>query len=101
MASRSARASDSDRSPYAMSRRYAGSVALAVTPAAFADLLIGTPPGPLPERTPKTETSLSHGTVLPAVSTTAATEASPAVRTRPRRDRPSPSGSASSGGSGA
>ena len=84
--------------PCTTSRRYAGSVALAVTPAARALLLTGRSCGPSPERTLKTETFRSHGTVPPTVSSTAAAEAMPAERTRPRRDRPSPGGSSWSTG---
>ena len=71
------------------SRRYAGSVALARDPGGPGGLVDRQLlPGPSPERTPSTETLRSHGTVLPAVSSTAAPEASQAVRSRPRRDRP-------------
>ena len=84
----SAGVSSTDRSPYATVSRTAALVARAVTPAARADLLIGMPAGPSPERTPRTETVRSQGTVLPAVASTATPEASQVVRSSPRRVSP-------------
>ena len=55
--------------------------------AAAADLLIGTPCGPSPLRTAKTETLRSHGTVLPATASAATPEARNVVRSSPRRVR--------------
>ena len=63
--------------------RTPGSSAVAVTPAALADLLIGMPPGPSPERTPKTETLRSNGTVLPAVASTATPRGEPGRAQQP------------------
>src|SRR5690349_11975458 len=73
-------------SPYATVRRYAELVAAAATFAAAADLLIGMPSGPSPDRTPSTDTDRSSGTVLPAVARTATAAASQVVRSRPRRE---------------
>ena len=93
-ASRSSAASPRDRArvsstvAVAVDRRRAGTPALvadAVTRAAAALLLIGMPCGPSPDRTPKTETSRSHGTVAPALPSTATPAASQVVRSRPRR----------------
>ena len=73
------------RSPYATLSRYDAAVAVAVTAAALADLLIGMPPGPSPDRTPSTETRRSAGTVDPAVTRAATPTASQVVRSSPRR----------------
>ena len=84
-ASRSARVRLTSRPPYPTTRRYDAAVAVAVTAAARADLLIGMPPGPSPERVPKTETRRSAGTDDPAVTSAATPAASQVVRSSPRR----------------
>ena len=59
-----------------------------VTRAATADLLIGTPCGPSPDRTAEHRHVAQPATVLPAVATTATPAAAQVARSSPRRDRP-------------
>ena len=84
---RSSRRSRTLRSPYTTSRRYDGPTSSSVMWAAAADLLIGTPCGPSPLRTAKTETLRSNGTALPATASAATPEARNVVRSSPRRVR--------------
>ena len=71
----------------------AGSSAVLSTPAAFAVRFTGTPWGPSPVRTAKTETLRMNGTVFPAAATTATDDASSAERKMVRRLAPTVNGS--------
>src|SRR5262245_8369622 len=80
------------------SSRYAGSRARSTTPALIADLLTGSPCGPMSGRLgASTDTRDSGRTVWPTVANVTATTAAPAAESRPRRVSPAAGADATSG----